>query len=116
MEGSHRQLRTGFTDRLRRHDAHGFPDDRRTAGGKVSAVALRADTLVAFTGQVAADRNAHHAEVFNLLRDGVADHLILFDHDFTRFRMNDRPRRVTPFNSIGKALNHTLGFTANHDR
>ena len=55
MEGSQRQLRAGFTDRLGGDDADRFSDLDHATGGEVHAVALGADTLRRFARQDGAD-------------------------------------------------------------
>ena len=51
VEGSHGQLRTGLTDRLRRDDTDRLTDLHRLAGRHVGAVALRANTVHALAGE-----------------------------------------------------------------
>ena len=55
VERTERKLRTRFTDRLRRDNADGFAFLHHAAGGKVAAVALHADAVLAFAGEDGAD-------------------------------------------------------------
>src|SRR5690606_24241635 len=55
VEGPHRQLRAGLTDRLGGDDAHGLADVHRRAACKVAAVAFGADPHRRFADERAAD-------------------------------------------------------------
>ena len=55
VEGTHRQLRAGLADRLRRDDADRFAVVDRRAAGEIAAVALAADAVDEFAGQRRAD-------------------------------------------------------------
>ena len=55
VEGAHRELRSGLTDRLGRDDADGLADVDELAGRERTAVALRADA----DGRVAGEHRAH---------------------------------------------------------
>ena len=52
MEGPHGQLGTRFADRLGGDDAHRFADVHRRTAGKVTPVALAANTLAAGANQI----------------------------------------------------------------
>jgi len=51
MEGTHRELGSRLSNRLRGDDARCDTDFHQLAAGKVGSVALRADSLVKFAGQ-----------------------------------------------------------------
>src|SRR5204862_674767 len=55
VERTHRQLRAGLADRLRRDDADRFAVVDRRAAGEVAAVALAADAVDEFAGPRRAD-------------------------------------------------------------
>ena len=55
MEGTHRQLGAGLTDRLGRDDADGLTDVDELAGGQRAAVALGAGAGLGVAGQHGAD-------------------------------------------------------------
>ena len=68
VEGTHRQLRAGLTDRLGRDDADGLADVDELAGGQRAAVALGAGTGLGVTGQHGAD-----LDLLDPGRDQLAD-------------------------------------------
>ena len=51
VERAHRQLRSGFTDGLRRNDANSFADFHQFAGRQIASVASDACTAAGFAGQ-----------------------------------------------------------------
>ena len=73
VEGPHRQLCTGFTNRLGRDDADGLTlVDQRTAC-EVTAIAHGADALFGITGQRAADPCGLHASLVDGIRHALVD-------------------------------------------
>ena len=60
MEGTHRQLCTGLTDRLRCNNTNCFTNLYRFAGRHVRAVALCTDTALGTTGQDGTDLHFLH--------------------------------------------------------
>ena len=61
VEGTHRQLGTGFTNGLSGDDADGFTHVHQLAGGQRTAVATCTDTDFGFTGQHRASTDLGHA-------------------------------------------------------
>ena len=82
VEGTHRQLRAGLTDRLGRDDADGLADVDELAGRERTAVALRADT----DSRVAGEHGAHLDRLDTRLDQRV---------DAARRPRRRRPRRAT---------------------
>ena len=81
VEGAHRQLGAGLTDRLGRDDADGLADVHQRAGGQRTAVALRADTDRGIAGQHRAHLDALDTGRDELVDLGVADIRTRLEHD-----------------------------------
>ncbi|CAB4679769.1 unannotated protein [freshwater metagenome] len=81
VEGTHRELSTRLTDRLRSNNANGLAELNCLAGGQRTAVAQTADTEIGITGEHRADANAIDlwivAQCFHLF---VADEAVLGQH------------------------------------
>ena len=112
MEGSHGQLRTGLTDRLRRDDTDRLADLHRLAGRHVGAVALRANTVHALAGENRANldrssagllEDAHHS--LGALR---RDHAVCLDHDFAGVRIHNVLGDVAAGDSVLQTLDGLL--------
>ena len=73
VEGTHRELGAGLTDRLGRDDADGLADVDELAGGERTAVAGRADTDGGLTGEHRAHLDALDAGRDQLVDEHVAD-------------------------------------------
>jgi hypothetical protein len=66
VEGPHRQLCSGFTDRLRGHNTDSFADIHGRSACQITAIAFCANTVVvAFAGQNRANQHFINAGCFN---------------------------------------------------
>ena len=72
VEGAHRELRSGLTDRLGRDDADGLADVDELSGRERTAVALRADADGRVAGQDGADLDGLDARLDQLVDEHVA--------------------------------------------
>ena len=73
VEGTHRQLRAGLTDRLGRDDADGLADVDELAGGQRTAVAARAGADAGLAGEHRADLERVDARLEEAVEQHVAD-------------------------------------------
>src|SRR6266478_561892 len=81
VEGPHRQLGTGFADRVRGDDADRFTVVDRRAAGEIAAVALAADAVDEFAGQGRADLHFLDAGLLNGLDMALFHQRAALDHD-----------------------------------
>ena len=92
MEGTERQLRTGFADGLCGNDADGLADLNRFAGRHVGAVALGADAEVRSAAEVRADLHGIPAALFEDGNDTVRgpgrDHVVFLNDELAIFIHN----------------------------
>jgi hypothetical protein len=109
MEGSHGQLRTGFTDRLCRNDSDCFADLHRLAGRHVRAVALGADSVVAFAGQYGTDLYGIASGLLEDVHDSLGplrgDHVVRLHNHFAGIRIRYRFCNVSSGNPGLKGFN-----------
>ena len=89
MEGSHRQLRTWFTDGLCRCDTDCFTDVDFFTGRQIASVAFYADTGSGMAGHDRTDGNAFDAASFDAFCCRLEDLRILFDDHFAAGRIHD---------------------------
>mmetsp|Transcript_18412 Transcript_18412/g.29908 ORF Transcript_18412/g.29908 Transcript_18412/m.29908 type:complete len:628 (-) Transcript_18412:6693-8576(-) len=82
VEGPHRQLCTGFTNRLCCDDTHGFASVHHGTTCKVTTVTHGADTFFCLTCQRAADPHGCHAGFVNCVRHALVDQLTVCDQNF----------------------------------
>src|SRR6516165_2237246 len=79
MEGAHRELRAGFTDRLRRDDADRFTHIDRSSSGEIAAIALRADAILRLAGENRADLHLLDAGRIDAINMRLLDHFTRVD-------------------------------------
>ncbi len=89
MEGTHGELGTRLTDRLRRDDSHREPLFDRSARREVHAVALRANTERSLASQRASNPELRITEVFDLSGHLLSDQFVLANQDFVRLHVFD---------------------------
>src|SRR5579862_394801 len=80
VEGTHGELRSRFTDGLRRDDAGGFAQFDEASRRQVAAVAHHADAALRFARQHGADFYALNAGSLNRSREVFGDFLVDVDH------------------------------------
>lgn len=117
MEGSHRQLRTGFADGLCRDDTDRLAGTDGLGGGKVHAVALRADAAVCLTGEHSADLDGVDVELLHEVSIFGGHHMILGDEHLVRAGLQnvvDRVAAVDAFRELFDDLT-VLADLADHD-
>ena len=124
VEGTHRQLRAGLTDRLGGDDADGLADVDQLAGGQRAAVALGAGAGAGLTGEDRADLDLLDAGLDELGDLDVAEVLAGRDEHLVGLRVQhvDRSRvrayaAVSAFSALtttpsGEPLADPLGQTA----
>ena len=95
MEGTHGELRTWFTDGLRRDDADGHSLLNRLTGGEVHAVAAAADAACGFACERTANMHGVDANLLDLAGNDVRDDLVLANNLATGTQINDRLQRST---------------------
>ena len=93
VEGAHRQLRAGLTDRLGGDDADGLADVDQLAGGERAAVALGAGADLGVTGQHRADLHLLDAGSDELVDLDVTEVPAGRDEHLPRRRVGDLDRR-----------------------
>src|SRR5579864_499473 len=81
VEGTHRELRAGFTDGLRRDDASCFAELDQPAGGQIAAVAHHADTALRLAGQHGTDLHPFDAGSLNRTCQVFGDLLVDINDD-----------------------------------
>jgi hypothetical protein len=82
VEGTHRQLGTGFTDRLSGNDTDSFTDVDDVTGCKVTAVTLGTDAHAGVTGQHRADTSHLDTSLVHSLSNGFVDQRTAFGDNF----------------------------------
>ena len=90
MEGTHGELRTWFTDGLRRDDADGHSLLNRLTGGEVHAVAATADAACGLARERTANMHGVDAKIFDLAGNDVRDDLVLANNFATSTQIDDR--------------------------
>ena len=91
VEGTHRQLRAGLTDRLGRDDADGLADVDELAGGQRTAVAGRAGADLGLAGQDRADPDLATPSSMQVVDLDVADVAAGRQHDVAVDARRPRP-------------------------
>ena len=118
MEGTHRQLRTRFTNTLSRNntDSHSFFDFR--TGRHIHAVTFATNTQGCFTRHRTANLDLFETHLLNLPSNLRSNHLILSDNHLISHRVNNVLSRNTTINSsrqtdfhLFTTVNNTLGNT-----
>ena len=89
MEGSHGQLRTRLTDRLRGNNAYRLSDVNRRASGQIAAIAGSANAVFGFAGQNRTDFNLFDTGCFNNLNVVFVNQFTFLDQNFAGFRMQN---------------------------
>src|SRR4029077_16658034 len=103
-ERSHRQLRAGFADRLGGDDADRLAEFDELAGGKIPAVALRADAAAALARQHRPDLHLLDAGFLNRRRALFVHHLVDVDDRLARERVEDFLERRTADDAVAQRL------------
>ena len=117
MEGTHGQLGTRLTDRLRRDDADRLADADRLTVGQVCAVALGADTLLGLAVEDGADLDLGDASVHNLLRGLLVDHLFSGCQHLAGLWIDKVICQIASGQTLGQALDDAAAVcnVINHD-
>src|SRR4029077_5719209 len=89
VERAHRQLRAGLADGLGGEDADRLAELDELAGGKVAAVALRADAAAALAREHGPDLHLLDAGFLNRRRAFFVHHLVDVDDRLARERVED---------------------------
>src|SRR5690606_28332852 len=90
VERTHRELRTGLTNRLSGDDAHRQALFDQAVGAHVDAVAPGAHAARGFARQRRADADALQVQRLDLVSDLAGDDLVLSDDDLVGDRVADR--------------------------
>jgi len=110
VEGSHRQLRTGFADGLRGDDADRFAGVHKLGGCEVHAVALRAHAGTCLAAEHRADIDLVDAVRQELLRVVLAEHDVLGVQELTCLRVGDVVYRIAAADAVCKGVNQLTLF------
>src|SRR5690606_10006682 len=89
VEGTHRELRAGLADRLRRDHADGLADVDRRAAGQIAPVADGAHARLDLTGQCGADADRLNAGLLDRLDVALVDQASARDDHLARNRVGD---------------------------
>ena len=89
MEGAHRQLCAGFTNRLRRNNADRFTDVDRRPAREITAITGAANTADAFADQGTTDFHRLRADRFDRQDIGFVEQCSRWDHHFVGLGIND---------------------------
>ena len=89
MERSQSQLRTRFTDRLRRDNADSLSQIDRTTGSQHTSIALGADSVTSFASQDRTHLHMFKTGCGNFRKIAFRDKFARLDDNFTRDRVND---------------------------
>ena len=110
MEGTHRQLRARFTDRLRRNNANSLTDIDTLTACEVAAVALRTHAVANFAG----DRRAHHyvidRVILELCNCAFIKHGARIESHLIRSRNQHCLCEYAPQNTLAQWLNYVTTF------
>ena len=111
VEGTHRQLGTGFADGLGGDDAHRLADGDRFDRGQVGTVAFGAHAVLGAAGQYRADLDMGHAvglgQQVDLL---VAEHRVVADDHLARFGITEIVDQIPAAEAFGQRLDHFVAF------
>src|SRR6185437_9477525 len=109
VEGTHGELRAGFTDGLRRDDAGGFAQFDGASGSQVAAIAGDAHAALRFAGEHGADLDALNAGSLNGRGQLFRDFLVhVYDH--AAFIVFDFLERNAAHNAVAQRLDDVTGF------
>src|SRR6202043_1713510 len=116
-EGAHRQLRTGFADRLRGNDADRLTDIHDRPARQVASVALAADADAGFAGHPRADRYGIDTRPLDLVDGILVDQCARREHDLAAQRIEDVDRCGTAENAVGEWRDHfaAIDDSARHE-
>ena len=104
VERSHRQLRAGLADGLRRDDADRLAELDHLAGRQVAAVALRAHAAARRAGQHRADLHLLDARILNRRRGLLVHHLVDVDDRLAGERVGDPLERRAADDAVAQRL------------
>src|SRR3954471_2331849 len=76
VERPHRQLRAGFTNRLRRDNTHRFAELHVLTGRQVASITHGADSASAFARKDRANLQAFHADLLDRCGNMLVDELV----------------------------------------
>ncbi len=110
VERSHRQLRAGLADGLRRDDADRLPELDHLAGGEVAAVALRADAAPRRAGEHRPDLHLLDARFLNRGRGRLVHDLVHFDDRLAGERVGDALERRAADDAVAQRLDDLALF------
>ena len=89
VEGSHRQLRTRFTNGLRGNDADRFADVNRRTAGQIASIAGSADAVFGLAGQNRTDFDLFNAGLLDDFDVVFVNQLAFLNQNLAGFRMQD---------------------------
>ena len=115
MEGTHRQLCTGFTDGLCGDNADRFADGDRLAGSQVRAVALNADAVLGFASKQRTNLDAAVVRIFagidhirNFFSGIFGHHFVFGVNQLAGGLINEILQQITAGQALFQGLNHFL--------
>src|SRR6266403_835013 len=109
MEGTHRELRSGLTDRLRRNDARRLAQLDQSARSQIAAVAHNADAALRFAGQHRTDLDPLDTGSLNRTGQLFGDFLVDVDNDVTVIVL-DLLERHAADDAVTQRLDDLAGF------
>src|SRR3954452_9382336 len=109
VEGTHRELRSGFADGLRRDDAGSFAEFDETSGSQIAAVAHDADAALGFAGQHRANFHTLNAGCLNRSREVFGDFLVDINDDVPVVVFDLLQRHATD-DAVTQRLDDLSGF------
>ncbi len=114
MEGTHRELRSRFADRLRRDDAGRFAEFDESPGSQVTSVAHDANAALRFAGQHRANFHALDTGRLNRARQLFGDFMVDVDYHLSVV-VFDFFERHAANNSVAQRLDDLAGFDDTRD-
>ena len=109
VEGTHRELRSGLADGLRRDDSGSFAEFDETSGSQVAAVAHHANPALRFAGQHRANLHALDSRGLNRHREFFGDLLVDVDDDVAVVVL-DLLERNAAHNAVAQRFDDFAGF------
>ena len=109
MEGTHRELRSRFADRLCCDHASGFSQLNQASGSQVASVAHHADAAFRFAGKHRANLHPFNAGCLNRASQLFRDLLVDVHHDVTVVVLNFLERHAAD-DAVAKRLDNLARF------
>src|SRR5216684_4025234 len=115
MEGTHGELRARFADGLRGDDANGFAEFDHASGGKVAAIAKRANAAAGFAGEHRTNAHAFDTRALHLVGKLFGDLLVHIDND-RALEVLDLVERNAAHDAVAERLDFDAGFDDGFDK